>query len=131
MQELGIERDVIFTDYVADADVPLLMSGAKIFLFPSLYEGFGLPPLEAMACGTPVVTASTSSLPEVAGDAALLADPYSVREIAAAIARLEQDEALRQSLIQKGLERAAQFTWEKSAQIFYAAIKSAAAEEKK
>lgn len=131
VQELGIERDVIFTDYVADADVPLLMSGAKIFLFPSLYEGFGLPPLEAMACGTPVVTASTSSLPEVAGDAALLADPYSVREIAAAIARLEQDEALRQSLIQKGLERAAQFTWEKSAQIFYAAIKSAAAEEKK
>ena len=130
VQELGIEEDVVFTDYVADADVPLLMSGARMFLFPSLYEGFGLPPLEAMACGTPVVTANTSSLPEVAGDAALLADPYSVREIAAAIARLEEDEALRRSLIQKGLERAAQFTWEKSAQIFYAAILDAAEEGK-
>ena len=106
------------------------MSGAKIFLFPSLYEGFGLPPLEAMACGTPVVTSSTSSLPEVVGDAALLADPYNVREIAAAIARLEQDESLRQNLIQKGISRAAQFTWEKSAQIFYAAIREAAEESK-
>ena len=78
-----------------------------------------------------MITASTSALPEVVADAALLADPYSVREIAAAIAQLEQDEALAQGLIQKGLARAAQFTWEKSAQIFYAAIKSAAAEGKK
>ena len=128
VQELGLTGDVVFTDYVEDADVPLLMSGAKIFLFPSLYEGFGLPPLEAMACGVPVVTSAASSLPEVVGDAAILADPYSVREIAAAIERLEQDAPLRESLIQKGIQRAAEFTWEKSAQIFYQTIQSVAKE---
>lgn len=122
VQELALTEDVIFTDYVQDEDVPLLMSGAKIFLFPSLYEGFGLPPLEAMACGTPVVTSSVSSLPEVVGDAALRADPYHVEEIAAAIARLEADEQLRKSLAQRGVERAAEFTWEKSARIFYDTI---------
>ncbi len=126
VQKLGLAGDVIFTDYVEDADVPLLMSGAKIFLFPSLYEGFGLPPLEAMACGTPVVTSAASSLPEVVGEAALLADPHSIREIAAAITRLERDAQLRERLIQKGLQRAAQFTWEQSAQIFYEVIRSVA-----
>lgn len=131
VQDLGLQEDVVFTDYVEDADVPLLMSGARIFLFPSLYEGFGLPPLEAMACGVPVLTSSTSSLPEVVGNAAILADPYSVEEIAEGIARLEGNEGLRQSLVQRGIERAAQFTWENSARIFYQAIKSACAEEEK
>jgi len=87
---------------------------ASAFVFPSLYEGFGLPPLEAMACGTPVVTSNVSSLPEVAGDAALLVDPYNVDAIADGLVRVLTDEALRQRMIVKGLARARQFSWAES-----------------
>jgi len=87
---------------------------AGVFVFPSLYEGFGLPPLEAMASGTPVVTSNVSSLPEVAGDAALLVDPYDPDSIAAAIERVLTDERVRRDLRQKGVARARQFSWEQS-----------------
>ena len=100
---------------MADADLPRLYSAAEIFVFPSLYEGFGLPPLEAMACGTPVVTSNVSSLPEAVGDAALTVDPYDVGELVLAIDRLLTDEMLRADLRRRGLERAAQFTWARTA----------------
>jgi glycosyltransferase involved in cell wall biosynthesis len=87
---------------------------AGVFVFPSLYEGFGLPPLEAMASGTPVVTSNVSSLPEVTGDAALLVDPYDPQSIADAIRRVITDQALSQDLRRKGLARARQFSWETS-----------------
>ncbi len=92
-----------------------LYKNAKLFVFPSLYEGFGLPPLEAMACGCPVVVSNVASLPEVCGDAGYYVDPYCVESIAEGIYQVLTDESLRQSLIQKGLERAALFSWEKSA----------------
>jgi glycosyltransferase involved in cell wall biosynthesis len=114
--ELGVAERVRFTGYVADADVPALLSGALAFVFPSLYEGFGMPVLEAMACGAPVLTSSTSSLPEVAGDAALLVDPEDTAAIGAELARLASDAALRAELRQCGLARAASFTWDRCAE---------------
>jgi len=107
---------VRFTGYVADADLPALLSGALAFVFPSLYEGFGMPLLEAMACGTPVLASSTSALPEIAGDAALLIDPEDTAAIAAGMERLASDAGLRADLRVRGLARAAQFTWERCAQ---------------
>lgn len=111
----NIKKDVIFTGYVFLDDLPYLYSGAEFFIYPSLYEGFGLPPLEAMSCGCPVITSNTSSLPEVVGDAGILIDPYNVDEIAENMERLLLDEKLREELKIKGLERAKQFTWEKTA----------------
>lgn len=113
--ELGLQDRVIFTGYVPDEDLPAVYNGADLFCFLSLYEGFGLPVLEAMACGTPVVTSNTSSLPEVAGDAAMLVDPYDVDAIATAMRRVIEEPGLAQELREKGLARASQFTWEKTA----------------
>jgi glycosyltransferase involved in cell wall biosynthesis len=113
--ELGLADRVQFVGYVADEDLSDLMSGALAFVFPSLYEGFGMPVLEAMACGTPVLTSRTSSLPEVAGDAALLVDPSRIDEIASGLRRLASDSSLRSDLREHGLRRAAQFTWERCA----------------
>jgi glycosyltransferase involved in cell wall biosynthesis len=101
---------------VSDQDLPALYSGALAFIYPSVYEGFGLPPLEAMACGTPVVVSNATSLPEVVGYAGILFDPFNVEEMAFAIERVIMDSTLRQNLRQKGLERAQQFTWERTAQ---------------
>lgn len=114
--ELGIADQVRFTGYIDDQDLPALLSGALAFVFPSLYEGFGMPVLEAMACGTPVLTSATSSLPEIAGDAALLVDPTNTDALAAALTRLADDVAFRTDLRQRGLARAAHFTWERCAQ---------------
>ena len=100
---------------IEDADLPALYSGAAVFVMPSLYEGFGLPPLEAMACGAPVVCSNAASLPEVVGDAALLVNPHNVGEIAAAIQRILTDTALRDELRAKSLTRAARFSWERTA----------------
>lgn len=106
---------VILTGWVARDDLPILYSMADAFVFPSLYEGFGLPVLEAMACGTPVITSAVSSLPEVAGGAALLVDPGSSEDIATAVRRLVGDASLAESLRRKGRLRAGAFSWEASA----------------
>jgi len=115
VEELELEGKVVFTGYVVAGDLPALLSGAGLFVFPSLYEGFGLPVLEAMACGTPVICSNASSLPEVAGDAALLVDPLDVEGLAAAMERVLGDEALRAELIERGFERARKFSWERCA----------------
>ncbi|MPZ48316.1 MAG: glycosyltransferase [Dehalococcoidia bacterium] len=112
LHELGLSGRVRFTGYVPQADLPALYNAASVFVFPSLYEGFGLPPLEAMACGTPVVTSNVSSLPEVVGDATLLIDPLDAGAIAAAVARILDQPALAETLRQVGLDRAAGFSWE-------------------
>ena len=113
--EYGLEGRVRFMPNVAEADLPALYAGAEIFCFPSYYEGFGLPPLEAMACGAPVVCAFASSLPEVVGEAALTVDPYSAIEIAAALTRLLRNAGLRNQLRERGLRRARQFSWRRTA----------------
>jgi len=102
--------------YVEDADLPALYSAASVFVYPSLYEGFGLPVLEAMACGAPVITSTASSLPEVAGEAAILVDPNDVGALASAIRRILGDESLRKELSRRGRERAKLFTWESVAE---------------
>ena len=111
---LGPE-DVIFTGYVPEADLPALYTGALGFVYPSYFEGFGLPPLEAMRCGTPVVVADRTSLPEVVGDAGLTFDPFDTGALAHALARLCGDEPLRAALRERGLARAASFTWRETA----------------
>lgn len=116
VKELQLEKDIIFTGYVAEEDVPLLMSGAMAFLFPSLYEGFGIPPIEAMACGTPVITSNTASLPEVVGEAAIKVDPLQVGELAEAMQRIAGDESLRGYLSALGLEHVQKFTWRNAAE---------------
>ncbi len=113
--ELGIGELVRLPGYLPEADLQPLLSGALAFVFPSLYEGFGMPVLEAMACGTPVLTATGSALPEVAGEAALLVDPHDVAAITAALHRLASDSALRADLRIRGLARAAGFSWDRCA----------------
>ena len=103
--------DVVFTGYVPDGDLPMLYQGADALAFPSLYEGFGLPVAEAMACGCPVIAGNTSSLPEVAGDAGLLVSPNDEDAWAGALARLLRDEALRADMSRRGLEQARRFSW--------------------
>jgi len=112
---LGLTGRVIFPGYVDAADVPSLMAGAQLFVLPSLYEGFGLPVAEALACGVPVVCANVSSLPEVAGDAALLVDPTDVDALAGAMRRALTDEPLRRDLIARGFRQAARFSWDRCA----------------
>lgn len=114
-ERLGVAGRVLFPGYVADTDLPALLSGARGFVYPSLYEGFGIPVLEAGACGVPVITSNTSSLPEVAGDAALLVDPHDVEAIADAMYRVLTDDALRAELIRRGHENVKRFSWEKCA----------------
>jgi glycosyltransferase involved in cell wall biosynthesis len=113
--ELGLGEAVRFVGWVAEEDKPALYSGAACFVYPSLYEGFGLPPLEAMACGAPVIASNASSLPEVVGDAGLLVAPQDVDALAEAMIAVLSDEELRASLRQKGAARAKRFSWEKTA----------------
>jgi glycosyltransferase involved in cell wall biosynthesis len=105
----------VLTGFVDDADLPAVYSGATCFVFPSIYEGFGLPVLEAMACGAPVVASNASSIPEVVGEAALLVDPTNVSAIADAIAQAIEDQDLRACLVKRGLSRSREFTWESAA----------------
>ncbi|MGQ9927429.1 MAG: glycosyltransferase family 4 protein [Chloroflexaceae bacterium] len=113
--EHQLEARVRFAPGVAEADLPALYSGATVFAFPSYYEGFGLPPLEAMACGVPVLCAYTSSLPEVVGDAALTVDPFNVHELAEGLARLLGNPGLRRTLSARGRRRASLFSWRRTA----------------
>ena len=114
VEALELGSRVRFLGYVPEADLPRLINQAIALVFPSLWEGFGLPVLEAMACGTPVITSNLASLPEVAGAAALLIDPYQVGELAAAMAAVWQDSQLWQQLHRAGLERAQRFSWAKT-----------------
>lgn len=108
---------LVFTGYVDEADLPIIYSGARVFVFPSLYEGFGLPPLESMSCGTPVVTSHVSSLPEVVADAALTVDPHDVRAIADAVHHIIVDDAIYARLRTASLARSEAFSWHQTAQM--------------
>jgi glycosyltransferase involved in cell wall biosynthesis len=101
---------------VSDADLPVLISGAQVFVYSSFFEGFGLPVLEAMACGTPVVSSNATSLPEVVGEAALMVTPGKVEELVQALRQVLQSSVLRQQLRERGLQRAKLFSWERTAQ---------------
>jgi glycosyltransferase involved in cell wall biosynthesis len=115
VQSLGLSATVRRIGYVPDADLPALYGGAVVFVYPSLYEGFGLPPLEAMACGTPVIVSNVSSLPEVVGDAGIQVEPKNVAGWTGAMRNVLEDDTLRTTLRNRGLEQAKQFSWEKCA----------------
>jgi glycosyltransferase involved in cell wall biosynthesis len=115
IERLGLNDAVVLPGFTDDADMPAIYGAADLLAFPSLYEGFGLPVLEAMSCGCPVLTSSASSLPEVAGDAAVLVDPESADAISAGLERLLTDAALRVRLVEAGLRRAAAFSWSRAA----------------
>jgi glycosyltransferase involved in cell wall biosynthesis len=115
VKDLDLQSRVIFTGFVPEEEKPFLIAAAKVFAYPSLYEGFGIPVLEALACGIPTVTSNVSSLPEVAGDAALTIDPCSVADLSSALERLISDEPLRERLQREASRQAAKFTWTKTA----------------
>ena len=125
----GLREHVRFTGRVDEEELLALYQSADVFAYPSLYEGFGLPVLEAMACGVPVVCSDRSSLPEVAADAALLVDPSDESALAAALARALHDEGLRRQMIGRGLRRAQEFTWERVARDFLSVYREVAAGE--
>ncbi len=127
-REAGLGARLRHVGFVPAADLPALYNAAAVFAFPSLYEGFGLPPLEAMACGTPVVTSNVTSLPEVVGDAALKVDPYSTAAIAQGLLDLIRTPALRADLVAQGRQRAAAFTWDRCATATWQVYQAAAAE---
>jgi glycosyltransferase involved in cell wall biosynthesis len=115
IDELGLHEEVLYLGYVPRGDLPALYANARIFVYPSFFEGFGFPVLEAMACGTPVITSNTSSLPEVCGDAAQYVIPGSVVSIEQALERVNSDHRLRKGMISRGLKRASRFKWERAA----------------
>ncbi len=115
VKSLGLENRVHFPGFVDDADLPALYSAANLFAYVSLYEGFGLPLLEAMACGTPVIASNVSSLPEVVGEVGLQVDPRNVADITRALRAMIERSDLRENTIAAGLDRARLFTWEKAA----------------
>ncbi|MGI5991526.1 MAG: glycosyltransferase family 4 protein [Methanosarcina sp.] len=114
--EFNLKDDVIFLGSVPDGDLPLLYNAASLFVYPSVYEGFGLPPLEAMACGCPVITSNSSSLPEVVGDAGLLVDTCNIDHLVDSMHKVLTNEELRQRIIKRGLEQAKSFNWRKCAE---------------
>ncbi len=115
LTSLGITRDIIFIDHVSEIDLARYYSSAALLAYPSLYEGFGLPPLEAMACGCPVITSNTSSLPEVVGEAGIMVNPYDTDSLAKAIKQVLTDTKLRDDMVRKGLKQSKKFSWEKTA----------------
>ena len=115
LEKAGVKDTVVVTGYVPESDLPALYSGALCFVYPSYFEGFGLPPLEAMKCGAPVIVGDRTSLPEVVGDAALSVDPFDIEAIAAAITRLVNNSTLRHELSVRGQERARMFSWQHTA----------------
>ncbi len=125
IRDMGLEDCVIFKGVIPDEELPAYYRGALALVFPSLYEGFGLPALEAMACGTPVVTSGITALPEVVGDAAVVVDPYDAESIAWGIRRVVEDNALREELRRKGIERAKQFSWDRTAELTWKVLQEA------
>ncbi len=121
-KESKYRDDIKFLGYVDKKDKIYLYNLASLFVYPSFYEGFGFPPLEAMACGVPVITGFTSSLPEIMDNAGLMVDPYNIADMASAMEQVLSDEELKNNLIQKGLERAKMFNWEKTAREYLEAI---------
>jgi len=115
IEKLNLASSVVFTGFVPEADKPFLIAGAKVFAYPTLYEGFGIPVLEALACGVPTLTSNISSIPEVAGDAALTVDPKSIEELSLGLERLLTDEPFREHLRCESLKQARKFTWAKTA----------------
>ncbi|MCS6882336.1 MAG: glycosyltransferase family 1 protein [Oscillochloridaceae bacterium] len=126
LEALGLHERVRFVGYLDEEELPLWYAAATVFVFPSIYEGFGMPPLEAMACGAPVVASNTSSLPEVVGDAGLTVSPYDPAALAAAIRRLLDDADLRQELRERGFRQARAFSWRVTAERTLAAYEAAA-----
>lgn len=116
-EQSGVRGDIIFTGYVAQHELPLWYNAAELFVYPSHYEGFGLPVAEAMACGTPAITSNVSSLPEVAGNAALTVAPADTRALTAAIAQALSDAPLRAQMKERGLTQAARFSWRRVAEL--------------
>lgn len=116
INKLDLGKDVMFTGYVPDSNLAILYNAADMLAYPCLYEGFGLPILEAMACGCPVITSNISSMPEVAGNAALLVDPKEMMQIKSAMSKLINNSKFREGMIKKGLKRSSQFSWKKCAQ---------------
>ena len=129
-ESLGLEKTIRFFGPVPEADLPALYSGAALFVFPSLYEGFGLPVLEAMACGVPVICSHTSSLPEVTGDAAIMVNPLDVDELATAMERVLGDPSLREDMSKKGIMQARRFSWERTARETLKVYESVSTEQK-
>ncbi|MBK5240230.1 glycosyltransferase family 1 protein [Clostridium sp.] len=113
--KLKIDSQVIFTGFVPEEHLPIFYNGCDTFVYPSFYEGFGLPPLEAMSCGTPVIASNLTSIPEVVGDAGILINPYNISEISFAIGDLLSNEKLKEELSIKGLKRASEFSWQNTA----------------
>lgn len=124
IEELGLQEKVLFTDWVPQGDLVAFYNLADLFIFPSFYEAFGIPLLEAMACGCPAIASQTGALPEIAGEAAFLVNPYSPDEIAEAIRRVLVEDKLKKELIEKGLQRAKAFSWEKCARETLAVFES-------
>lgn len=122
--KINYKDDIIFTGFIEDKDKPAVYNLAEVFVYPSFYEGFGFPPLEAMACGTPVITSSVSSLPEIIDNAGLLVDPYNINEITEAMMQVILDKHLRESFREKGLERVKEFGWERCAKEMLREIES-------
>jgi len=125
VRKLGIDQKVIFTGYLPGHQMPLVYQAADLFVFPSLYEGFGLPILESMACGTPVVSSNAASLPEVVGKAGILVDPYDIDGMAGAMYQVLSDKNLAQDLIKKGLRQSKRFSWVQTAKDTLAVYKKA------
>ena len=117
LSSLGIAGDVIVVDHISELNLAYYYSSAALLAYPSLYEGFGLPLAEAMACGCPVVTSNTSSLPEVVGEAGIMVDPYDTSSLVRAMRRVLVDRELRDKMVRKGLEQSKKFTWEKTAEL--------------
>jgi glycosyltransferase involved in cell wall biosynthesis len=126
VQSLGLEGRVLFPGYLDDADKAALLSGAVAYVFPSLYEGFGFPALEAQACDTPLICSNSSSLPEVAGNGALLVDPQDADGLSRAMLRLLTDTACRDDLVARGRENLRRFSWQTCAATVMAALEEAA-----
>jgi glycosyltransferase involved in cell wall biosynthesis len=125
IERQGLKDRVVHLGYVPAEDLPALMSGAEVFVYPSLGEGFGLPPLEAMACGVPVICSNAPALPEVVGDAAILVPPTDVAALEEAIMHLLSDPDLKATLRQKGLQRSRQFSWHRTARLTLSAFEQA------